>query len=61
MEEHKDVNTRLEENFRAKWPATIHVKIELVKNLDKIINSYIGSEKFPNLSLKRIFKNGAET
>ena len=34
----------------------MNVKIKLAKNLDKSINSYIGSKRFSKLSTKNIFE-----
>ena len=56
MDELNDFNIKLEEKKSAKWQATIIVKIELTKNLEKSCNSYMGSKKFPKLSLKNIFR-----
>ena len=46
----------LNENDRRKWQATLNVKIEMAKNLDKSINSYTGSKKFPKYGSKDVFE-----
>ena len=38
------------------WQATMNVKIELAKNLDKSINSYTGSKKFPKYGMDDVFE-----
>ena len=46
----------LNNNDRRKWQAILNVKVELVKNLDKSINSYTGSKKFPKYGSKYLFE-----
>ena len=55
-DEHDSVNMSLDETARAMWQAKMYVKIQLAKNLDKSINSYMGSKRFPKLGGRDSFE-----
>ena len=44
--DHVSVNMSLDETASAMWPAKMFVQIQLAKNLDKSINSYMGTKQF---------------
>ena len=53
-DEHQSIDIYLNLNSRAKWKATMIVKIKLAKNSGK--KSYTGSRKFQKLSIKHRFE-----
>ena len=55
-DEHDSVNMSLDETARAMWQAKMYVKIQLAKNLDKSINSYMGSKRFSKLGGRDSFE-----